>query len=79
MPGHPAWESNSTFPKMVETIRKYYSDRKEDFLGRSTLLYNLGSTTFYGLDWPRTIDYNRTSPAEEYFVNKLAKHTKAGA
>jgi hypothetical protein len=35
MPGHPAYESNANFPKVVDTIRKYKKGFKEDFLGRS--------------------------------------------
>jgi hypothetical protein len=35
MPGHPAYESNANFPKVVDTIRKYKKEYKGDFLGRS--------------------------------------------
>ena len=40
MPGHPAYDSNANFPKTIETLRKYKSEFKEDFLGRSKFIYN---------------------------------------
>ena len=79
MPGHPGYESNTNFPKILETLRKYKRECKEDFLGRSKYKFLIkGSTNFYYMDYPRKVDFERIGPIEAYYKSYYLKNTKAG-
>jgi len=38
-----------------------------------------GHPDFYYMDYPRTVDVNKSTPIEEYYKNYMVKNTKAGA
>ena len=42
------------------------------------LLVIIGNSDFYYMEYPLTIDVDRSSPIEEHYKNYFVKNTKAG-
>ena len=38
-----------------------------------------GNPNFYNIDFPRLVDFNKTSPIEEWYTTYMIKNTPAGA